>query len=89
MPFSGIGKNLNADTRVFVHVSHPSTVFFIGVIAENGRDLFEFPISRTSDYSKVGKKGYLFEFDYETILFTFKNDTGKCMKSIFLSFVLF
>lgn len=43
---------------------------------ENGRDLFEFPVTRTSEYSKVGKKGYLFEFDYETILFTFKNDAG-------------
>ncbi|XP_046461394.1 histone-arginine methyltransferase CARMER-like isoform X2 [Daphnia pulex] len=47
----------------------------ITVQSETGRDLFEFPVTRTSEYSKVGKKGYLFEFDYETILFTFKNDT--------------
>lgn len=38
--------------------------------------MFEFPVSRTSDCSKVGKKGYLFEFDSETLLFTFKNDKG-------------
>lgn len=49
----------------------------LNFITETGRDLFEFPVTRTSEYSKVGKKGYLFEFDYETILFTFKNDTGK------------
>lgn len=51
--------------------------------SENGRDLFEFPVTRTSEYSKVGKKGYLFEFDYETILFTFKNDAGNIAVILF------
>jgi hypothetical protein len=50
----------------------------------DGRDLFEFPVSRTSDYAKVGKKGYLFEFDFETLLFTFSNDAGSFLVSNFI-----
>ena len=45
--------------------------------SESGADLFEFPVNRTSECSRIGKKGYLFEFDYEALLFTFQSDAGE------------
>ena len=71
-----------------IHQSYIYTVFRVLMIqfrfvwiVDDGKDLFEFPVTHTSDCSKVGKKGYLFEFDSETLLFTFKNDTGLFISS--------
>lgn len=70
------------DVSCFIALKLLNILFYFQC-TEAGRDLFEFPVTRTSEYSKVGKKGYLFEFDYETILFTFKNDAGSLEPILF------
>lgn len=65
------------ENAVVLKTSYDPNGISITIQSEDGKDLFEFPVSCSSDCSKVGKKGYLFEFDSETLLFTFKTDTDS------------
>jgi len=65
------------DHPICVKTAYDPNGVSVTVQSENGTDLFEFPVSRSSECSKVGKKGYLFEFDFETLLFTFTSNSDS------------